>query len=71
MAHPRDSSADVALPIRLPGIMLGVGLGGFLDGMFLHQVFQWHHMFSSTYPVDTVAGLRMNTLGDGWFHTVT
>jgi uncharacterized membrane protein len=59
------------LPIKLPGIVLGVGLGGFFDGIFLHQVFQWHHMFSSVYSVNTVAGLRMNTLGDGLFHTVT
>ena len=59
------------LQIQLPGIVLGVGLGGFFDGIFLHQVLQWHHMFSSVYPVDTVPGLRMNTLGDGFFHTVT
>jgi uncharacterized membrane protein len=58
-------------PIALPGIILGVGLGGFFDGIFLHQVFQWHHMFSNVYPVNTVSGLRMNTLGDGFFHTVT
>jgi uncharacterized membrane protein len=48
-----------------------VGLGGFFDGIFLHQVFQLHHMFSSTVTVDSVSGLRMNTLGDGLFHTVT
>ncbi|MGS1012970.1 DUF2243 domain-containing protein [Rhodanobacter sp. UC4450_H17] len=65
MAHPRESSTDLALPIQLPGIVLGIGLGGFFDGIFLHQVFQWHHMFSSIYPIDTVAGLRMNTFGDG------
>lgn len=66
-------TADKAriLPIRLPGIILGVGLGGFFDGIFLHQVFQWHHMFSNIYAVSTVSGLRMNTLGDGLFHTVT
>jgi uncharacterized membrane protein len=67
-------------PLRLPGIVLGVGLGGFADGILLHQVLQWHHMLSSTgadrvgiraYPVDTVAGLRMNTLWDGVFHVVT
>lgn len=64
-------STEQTLPIQLPGIVLGVGLGGFFDGIFLHQVFQWHHMFSSIYSVDTVSGLRMNTLGDGLFHTVT
>ena len=52
---------DQTLPIKLPGMMLGVGLGGFFDGIFLHQIFQWHHMFSSLYSVDTVPGLRMNT----------
>src|SRR4051794_30181445 len=66
--------------LRGPGILLGVGLGGFVDGIALHQLLQWHHLLSSTdtdragipyYPVDTVAGLRMNTLADGAFHVVT
>ncbi|NJP94928.1 DUF2243 domain-containing protein [Nonomuraea sp. FMUSA5-5] len=66
--------------IALPGTILGVGLGGFVDGILLHQLLQWHHMLSSTgtdnigirdYPVDTVPGLRMNTLWDGLFHTAT
>lgn len=59
------------LPLTLPGVILGIGLGGFFDGIFLHQVLQWHHMFSNIYSVDTVPGLQMNTLGDGFFHTVT
>jgi uncharacterized membrane protein len=63
-----------------PGIVLGIGLGGFLDGIVLHQVLQWHHLLSSTgtdnigvadYPVDTVHGLQMNTLWDGLFHVFT
>jgi uncharacterized membrane protein len=66
--------------IGLPGTILGVGLGGFVDGILLHQIMQWHHMLSSTdtdnvgvryYPVDTLPGLRMNTLWDGLFHTFT
>ncbi|MFB9475780.1 DUF2243 domain-containing protein [Nonomuraea salmonea] len=66
--------------IGLPGTILGIGLGGFVDGILLHQLLQWHHMLSSTdtdrigvrhYPVDTVPGLRMNTVWDGLFHTVT
>lgn len=64
-------SSPEVLPVQAPGLILGVGLGGFFDGIFLHQVFQWHHMFSSVISVDTVGGLRMNTLGDGLFHTVT
>ncbi|MFE8911160.1 DUF2243 domain-containing protein [Streptomyces globisporus] len=65
--------------IRLPGILLGVGMGGFVDGILLHQVLRWHHMLSSTdedhigvkyYDPHTVSGLEMNTLWDGIFHTV-
>ncbi|TIP73091.1 MAG: DUF2243 domain-containing protein, partial [Mesorhizobium sp.] len=26
------------------GILLGLGLGGFFDGIVLHQLLQWHHM---------------------------
>jgi uncharacterized membrane protein len=71
MAQQRTHFADQTLPVQLPGVMLGVGLGGFFDGIFLHQLLQWHHMFSAIYPVDDVPGLQMNTLGDGFFHTVT
>jgi uncharacterized membrane protein len=48
-------------------------LGGFFDGIVLHQILQWHHMLSSEgdYPVTTVAGLEVNTLWDGLFHLTT
>jgi uncharacterized membrane protein len=54
-------------------VLLGVGLGGFVDGIFLHQILQWHHMLTSTgdHPADTVAGLEANTLADGLFHAAT
>ena len=29
------------------GILFGLGLGGFFDGIILHQVLQWHHMLTS------------------------
>jgi uncharacterized membrane protein len=55
------------------GLLLGIGLGGFFDGIVLHQILQWHHMLSSegSFPVNTVAGLQVNTLWDGLFHAVT
>jgi uncharacterized membrane protein len=55
------------------GILLGLGLGGFFDGIVLHQILQWHHMVSHVddYPTTTVAGLEANTLGDGLFHAAT
>ena len=54
-----------------PGILLGLGLGGFLDGIVLHQLLQWHHMISSREPTSTVRGLEANTLADGLFHVGT
>src|SRR4051794_10708950 len=48
---------------------MGIGLGGFVDGILLHQVLQWHHMLTATasHPATTVAGLEANTLADGFF----
>jgi len=55
------------------GVLLGIGLGGFVDGIVLHQILQWHHMLSAFdrqhYPMTTVAGLEVNTLWDGIFHS--
>lgn len=54
------------------GILFGLGLGGFFDGIVLHQVLQWHHMLTSAgYPADTLANIRLNTLADGLFHAST
>ncbi len=57
-------------PSAAAGLMYGIGLGGFVDGIVLHQLLQWHHMVSATgsHPVTTVAGLEVNTLADGFFH---
>jgi uncharacterized membrane protein len=53
---------------------MGVGLGGFIDGILLHQILQWHHMLTGENggePMNTVAGLETNTLVDGFFHLAT
>jgi uncharacterized membrane protein len=49
------------------------GFGGFVDGILLHQILQWHHLLTSTgeHPPTTVAGLETNTLWDGLFHAAT
>jgi uncharacterized membrane protein len=55
-----------------PGVLLGIGLGGFVDGIVLHQILQWHHMLTSAgYPPDSVRNLKINTLFDGLFHATT
>ena len=53
---------------RSPGIVLGVGLGGFADGIFLHQILQWHNMGSAKLPPVTMAAMKQNMLWDGLFH---
>lgn len=58
-------------PVLVAGVVLGVGLGGFIDGILLHQVLQWHHMLSSVVvPMDVVT-LKVNMFWDGLFHLVT
>ena len=56
---------------KAAGVLFGLGLGGFFDGIVLHQLLQWHHMLSSWYPVNSVENLELNTLWDGIFHSAT
>lgn len=65
-----DSAQDRLL---LPGLLLGIGVGGFVDGIVLHQILQWHHLLSShgDYPPSTIGGLETNVLWDGLFHAFT
>ena len=54
------------------GLLFGLGLGGFFDGIVLHQVLQWHHMLTSAgYPATSVPNLEVNTRWDGLFHVST
>jgi uncharacterized membrane protein len=66
-------AATASRPPRAPGFVMGLGLGGFVDGIALHQILQWHHMLTDTgdHPADTVAGLEANTVADGFFHLAT
>src|SRR5215211_1485884 len=59
-------------PLVAAGIWLGLGLGGFFDGIVFHQILQWHHMLTSAgYPATSFANLQLNTLADGLFHVAT
>jgi uncharacterized membrane protein len=35
---------------------MGIGFGGFIEGIVLHQILQWHHMLSHEESTKTVAG---------------
>lgn len=53
---------------RRAGVVVGVGLGGFVDGIVLHQIVHWHNMGSSVLPPTTMAALEQNMVWDGLFH---
>lgn len=66
------SSRSLTRPSVLAWLLLGVGLGGFVDGIVLHQILQWHHLVSDVagYEPSSLAALRVNTIADGAFHAV-
>ncbi len=58
--------------LNVAGVVLGLGLGGFFDGIVIHQLLQWHHMLTSAgYPPNSVDNLQINTFWDGLFHSLT
>lgn len=57
------------VPLTRASIILGFGMGGFFDGIVLHQLLQWHHLVSGIVTDTTVPGLELNTLWDGIFHS--
>jgi uncharacterized membrane protein len=70
-SRPRQLTAVTA-----GGVLVGAGLGGFVDGIVLHQMLQWHHMLTAHgryahYPHTTVSDLEDNTVWDGVFHAST
>jgi hypothetical protein len=58
-------------PIVSSGLLLGVGMGGFADGIVLHQILQVHNMLSAVYPRDTLVNAAVNMFWDGLFHAFT
>lgn len=53
------------------GIVLGIGMGGFVDGILLHMIIKWHHMVSNWVPPTTMEGMHVNMTWDGLFHAFT
>ena len=48
------------------GYVLGFALGGFFDGILLHQILQWHHLLSA---IDG-ENIRFQVAADGYFHAL-
>jgi len=66
-ARSESMPAGIAGPLRLPASLLGFAIGGFFDGILLHQVLQWHHLLSGLEEGQS-GDLRFQILADGLFH---
>ena len=61
---PEGVKATIGPKLLAPGLLLGVGLCAFVDGIVLHQLLRWHHLLSAVPGVS----LRTNLIADGVFH---
>jgi uncharacterized membrane protein len=64
-----DRSPTQAGSPNIAAGVLGFALGGFIDGILLHQVLQWHHLLSLV-EGESLRDLRTQILADGLFHVL-
>jgi uncharacterized membrane protein len=55
-------------PLLSAGLALGMGMGGFVDGILFHQILQFHNMLSARIPNIEYVGAKVNMVWDGFFH---
>lgn len=63
VAPPRPGALGRPWPSRslLSGLLIGVGVAGFLDETVFHQLLHWHHFYDKSTPT-------VGLVSDGWFH---
>jgi uncharacterized membrane protein len=66
---PNSGPPPGARQLLLAAGILGIALGGFIDGILLHQVLQWHHLLSLV-EGERFRDLRVQILADGLFHVL-
>lgn len=59
------------VPLSATSMILGIGIGGFIDGIILHQILQWHGMFTNQLPAVDYVSKSVNMFWDGIFHMFT
>lgn len=59
------------VPLTAAATVLGIGIGGFIDGILFHQILQWHEMISNKIPPVTYITKSVNMFWDGIFHAFT
>ncbi|MGK6325127.1 DUF2243 domain-containing protein [Sphingomonas sp. DT-51] len=55
-------------PLLAAGLALGIGMGGFVDGIVFHQILQLHNMMSGRIANTDYVGAKVNMVWDGIFH---
>jgi len=67
IAGSAPGAARLDRTTRAGWLLVGFAVGGFFDGIVLHQILQWHHLLSG---LDGAAGgdLRFQIMADGLFH---
>jgi uncharacterized membrane protein len=58
-------------PLIAAGTCLGIGMGGFVDGILFHQILQLHNMLSNWVVRDSLVNEQINMFWDGLFHAFT
>jgi uncharacterized membrane protein len=58
-------------PLIAAGNLIGIGMGGFFDGILFHQILQIHSMLSARLPRDSLVNVEINMFWDGLFHAFT
>ncbi len=66
-AIPRERTR----PLIIAGATLGIGMGGFVDGILFHQILQLHNMLSNWVLRDSLVHEQVNMFWDGLFHAFT
>ncbi len=71
LANVPGTKLQASVPLTSAATVLGVGIGGFIDGIVLHQILQWHEMLTNKIPVNTLNNKTVNMFWDGIFHAFT
>jgi uncharacterized membrane protein len=70
MQRSNAVTSAVKHPLVRAGIVLGLGFGGFADGILLHQILGWHHLVCVTAHCKpaSIEQLQLQNTQDGFFH---
>jgi uncharacterized membrane protein len=62
----REPPTDIAPRSRniISGVLLGIGIAGFIDETVFHQLLHWHHFYDKSTPT-------VGLVSDGIFHAVS